>query len=260
MIEELFSLQGKKAVVTGGAKGLGALISKALLVSGVDVYITSRNAKDCHAFADDMNLRNLPGRCVALPFDLSDLSKIECFSRALKNHESKIDILINNAGVTWGAAIGEFPEKGWDRVMDINLKSPFFLVQSLLPLLQASARADSPARIINIGSSEGLHAPMLGNFSYSASKAGLHHLTKHLARHFASFHINVNAIAPGAFMTNMMQKTSQETKDMVINEIPLRRMGGEGDIEGGVVYLCSRAGNYVTGTVLPVDGGWSGCV
>ncbi|QQD18016.1 SDR family oxidoreductase [Spongiibacter nanhainus] len=260
MLNEMFGLQGRVAVVTGGAKGLGAWMSQALLSVGATVYVTSRKSADCDRFADEMNGRDYQGRCVSLPYDLADLRQIEQFASELQGREQKLDILVNNAGTTWGNALGEFPEKGWDRVMDLNLKAPFFLVQALLPLIKKAGDAGMPARIVNVGSSEGLHAPLLGNYSYSASKAGLHHLTRHLARHLAAEHINVNAIVPGAFLTKMMEQTGPEVMDKVVGEIPLRRMGEQGDIEGAVLLLCSAAGKYVTGAVLPVDGGWSGCL
>lgn len=260
MLTDLFGMENKTVVVTGGAKGLGAWMSQVLLECGATVYVSSRNANDCNDFADAMNNKGYSGRCVSLPYNLSDLTQIEAFVHAFQERESQLDVLINNAGTTWGNALGEFPGKGWDRVMDLNLKGPFFLAQALLPLLQAAGTAAMPARIVNVGSSEGLHAPLLGNYSYSASKAGLHHLTRHLARHLASAHINVNAIAPGAFETKMMEQTGPAIKEKVTGEIPLGRMGGQGDIEGAILFLCSAASNYVTGAVLPVDGGWSGCL
>lgn len=249
-MSNLFDVSGKIALVTGGAKGIGAMISEGLVKAGVKVYVSSRSAKDCQSFADTMSKF---GSCVALPMDLSTVDNIKNLVLQLKEKESKLDILINNAGVSWGAAIDDFPEKGWDKVMDLNLKSIFFLTQQLLPLMRSAATIETPANVINISSVMAVSTVSLGAYSYSASKAAVMHLSKCLAKDIAHDHIKVNAIGPGFFPTNM---TSFLDKEAMAKEVPLKRLGLADDIAGTVIYLCSRAGGYTTGAYLPIDGGF----
>lgn len=253
---ELFSLAGKSALITGGSRGIGLMIARGYVEAGARVYLSSRKAEVCEAAAAELAQI---GHCVALPADLGKMSEIERLAEAYGAHEAELHILVNNAGATWGASLDAFPEAGWDKVMDLNVKSPFFLIQKLLPALERAACAEDPARIINIGSVDGLHVPIFESFSYAPSKAALHHLTRMLAAHLAARHITVNAIAPGPFATDMMKPMIASMGEQTITRnVPLQRMGGQDDAAGPAIFLAARAGSYVTGTVLPVDGGLAG--
>jgi NAD(P)-dependent dehydrogenase (short-subunit alcohol dehydrogenase family) len=251
-MKDLFHLEGKVALVTGGSRGIGEMIASGFVANGVKTYISSRNAEACNATAARLSVG---GECIALPADLSTTDGIRYLAGQLGAREDRLDILVNNAGATWGAAIDEFPESGWDKVMAINLKSPFFLTRELLPLLAKSASHEYPARVINIGSVDGLHASPLPTFAYGASKAGLHHLTRTLAAHLAPRHINVNAIAPGPFPSKMMAHTLKTAGDEIVQMVPRKRIGVPEDMAGVAIFLASRASSYVTGVILPVDGG-----
>jgi len=249
MIENLFSLKGKIALITGGGKGIGAMMTRGLVEAGAKVYISSRSAAACEAYAAEMSAY---GTCIALPMDLSTVENIESLVSQLSEKEDKLDILINNSGVSWGAKLGEFPEKGWDKVMDLNVKSLFFLTQSLLPLMKAAGTQDSPARVINISSVASVMAGGLDAFSYSASKAAVTQLTRVLANKLTRDHILVNAIGPGFFPSNMTKHVDDEQYKKFI---PLRRLGKPTDIAGLAIFLCSEASSYMTGTFIPIDGG-----
>lgn len=249
MIENLFDVKGKVALVTGGAKGIGAMMTQGLVEAGVKVYISSRSAAACEAFAEEMSEK---GECIALPMDLSSVENIDTLVGQLSEREEQLDILINNSGVSWGATLGEFPEKGWDKVMNINVKSVFFLTQSLLPLLKKSANAQDPSRVINISSIAGEMTASLGAFSYGPSKAAVTHLSRLLAKELAADNILVNAIGPGFFPSKM---TSYFPQEELIKNIPLKRMGKPTDIAGLVIFLCSQAGSFMTGNFIPLDGG-----
>ncbi|KAA1192590.1 SDR family oxidoreductase [Pseudohalioglobus sediminis] len=253
-LDSLFSLSGKSALVTGGAKGIGRMISESLLQAGARVYISSRSAEDCEAAVSEMARY---GECRAFPYDLSTVDNIAALAADIEQAGNGLDILVNNSGATWGAPLEAFPESGWDKVMDLNVKSPFYLVQKLVPLLQAGAAEAAPARIINIGSVAGLLTESQSAYSYMASKAAILHLTKGLARDLAGKHITVNAIAPGFFPSKMTKHlvSDEGVKDMVISHIPLGRLGEPADIGGLAIFLCSTAGAYMTGTVVPVAGG-----
>ncbi len=253
---ELFDLKGKTAVVTGGSRGIGEMIAEGFVSSGVKTYISSRKADACNATAERLSAH---GECISIPADLSTLDGVNSLVEALKAQESRIDILVNNAGATWGAAIEEFPEGGWDKIMDINVKGPFFLTQALLPMLEASASEDDPARIINVGSVDGINVNRLPTFSYGPSKSAVHHMTRVLAAHLADRNITVNAIAPGPFPSKMMAATLEQFGEQIRKGVPLKRIGEPGDMAGAAIYLASRASNYVTGIVIPVDGGITGC-
>jgi len=248
----LFDLSGKTAVVTGGTRGIGLMIARGLLDAGARVYISSRKADGCAAAERELGPH---GTVAAIQADLSSESECLRLAREISGREQALHVLVNNAGATWGAPLDEFPAAAWDKVVDLNLKSPFFLTRAFLPLLEAAGTHDDPARVINIGSIDGLHVPSLPTYSYSASKAGLHHLTRVLARELGPRQITVNAVAPGPFESKMMAATLDAFGEAIAAAAPLRRIGRPDDMAGVAVYLASRAGAYVTGAVIPVDGG-----
>lgn len=251
-MKNLFDVSGKIALVTGGSRGIGEMIAEGFVANGVKTYISSRNAEVCDATAARLSEQ---GECISIPADLSTGDGIAALVGEIKSRESQLDILVNNAGATWAAPIEEFPEKGWDKVMDINVKGPFFLTQALLPLLEAAASPEDPARIINIGSIDGLNVNRFPTYSYGASKAAVHHLTRTLAAHLAARHITANAIAPGPFPSKMMAHTLETMGEEIRQGVPLKRIGEPADMAGAAIYLASRAGSYVSGVVLAVDGG-----
>jgi NAD(P)-dependent dehydrogenase (short-subunit alcohol dehydrogenase family) len=266
-LEDLFSIRGKIALVTGGSRGIGEMIAAGFLTQGAKVYISSRKADVCEDTAKRLS-ELTGGECVSLPADLSGLEGITRLADGLKEKESRLDILVNNAGVSWGAPLDEFPEAGWDKVMDTNVKAIFFLTQKLLPLLRASASPDDPARVINIGSIDGILTPIFDNFSYGSSKAAVHHLTRQMAAHLIKEHIIVNAIAPGPFPTWMLStgigfggKTEGEGVDWdAVGRLnPTGRVGAPADIAGLAIFLSSRAGSYIIGHTIPCDGGSVTC-
>lgn len=251
-MQNLFDLAGKTALVTGGSRGIGEMIAEGYVLNGVRTYISSRKADVCDATAE--RLAKL-GDCISIPADLGTSDGIKILAGELERREKHLDILVNNAGATWGAPIEEYPESAWDKVMDINVKGPFFLTQALLPLLEASATSKDPARIINVGSVDGLNVNSLPTFSYGPSKAAMHHLTRTLASHLASRNITANAIAPGPFPSKMMAHTLKEYGDQIRNGVPLKRIGEPSDMAGVAIFLASKAASYITGIVIPVDGG-----
>jgi NAD(P)-dependent dehydrogenase (short-subunit alcohol dehydrogenase family) len=248
----LFNLTGKTAVVTGGTRGIGLMMARGLLQAGASVTVCSRKADACEAAAAELSG---DGHVVAIAADLSTEAGCLQFAGQVGQAQSSLHILVNNAGATWGAPLEEFPESAWDKVLNLNLKSPFFLTRAFLPLLGAAATADDPARVINVGSIDGLHVPILPTYSYSASKAALHHMTRVLARELGPRQITVNAVAPGPFESKMMAATLRAAGDEIAAKSPLGRIGRPEDMAGVAVYLASRAGAYVTGAVIPVDGG-----
>jgi len=251
-IEELFSVRGKVTLVTGGSRGLGEIIARAYVENGAKVYITSRNAEACMSLAEELSK---VGECIAVPADLSRMEEIERLSAELHKREKKLDILVNNAGASWGATFAEFPEKGWDKVMDLNVKSVFFLTQQLLDLLEAAGSRDAYSRVINIGSIEGIRTTHLEAYSYAASKAGVNHLTRIMAKFLAPKFIAVNAIAPGYFPSKMTDAIDEHGAKEVVDNAPMKRMGRPEDMAGIALYLASRASSFVCGAVIPVDGG-----
>jgi NAD(P)-dependent dehydrogenase (short-subunit alcohol dehydrogenase family) len=248
----LFNLDGKVALVTGGTRGIGLMIARGLLEAGASVYISSRKPEAGDAAVEQLSEF---GRVSSLPADLT--TEAECLRLAaeVEQREQGLHVLVNNAGATWGAPLEEFPESGWDKLLALNLKAPFFLTRALLARLEAAATADDPARVINVGSIDGLRVPDLPVYSYAASKAGVHQLTRVLARELGPRRITVNAIAPGPFPSKMMAATLDEFGDEIVATSPLGRIGRPDDIAGTAVYLASRAGAYTTGAVIPVDGG-----
>jgi len=251
-VDELFSVRGKVALVTGGSRGLGEMIARAYVENGAKVYISARKAEACDATARELSAF---GECISLPADLSRMDEVDRLAALLKGRESRLDILVNNAGASWGAGFAEFPESGWDKVMDLNVKSVFFLTQRLLPLLEAAGSAESLSRVINIGSIEGIRTSHIETYSYAASKAGVNHLTRMMAKFLAPRHIAVNAIAPGYFPSKMTAGIAEEATREVIEGTPLKRMGNANDMAGIALYLASRASAFLCGAVIPVDGG-----
>ncbi len=249
-MNDLFSVEGRTVLVTGGSRGIGKMIAEGFVANGARVYISSRRADACEATAAELSQL---GECIALPANASTAEGWEQLSSHLAGAEGRLDILVNNAGASWGAPLEEYPEDGWDKVLDLNLRGAFFLTQRLLPLLRASTFA--PARIINIASINGLQPPGLETYAYSAAKAGLIMLTRHLAKRLAGEKILVNAIAPGPFATDMMAGTLARKEDEYLARNPLGRLGTKEDIAGTALFLSSRASAYMTGAVVPCDGG-----
>ena len=260
-MKNLFSVEGKVVIVTGGSRGIGEMIAAGFLANGAKVYISSRKAEACDATAARLQ-EEFGGQCISIPGDMSTLDGIKAFGEVFKSKEDHLDVLINNAGVAWGAPLEEFPEIGWDKVMNTNVKGPFFLTQQLLPLLEKASSFDEPARIINVGSIDGIKTPVFDNFSYGPSKAAIHHLTRVLAAHLIKRNIIVNAIAPGPFPTYMLSTgvggggdTDTTDWDAVGKGNPRGRVGTPEDIAGLAIFLASRASGFTVGEVITCDGG-----
>ena len=253
-MSKLFSLDGRTALITGGSRGIGRMIAAGFLQQGAKVYISARKAAACDATAAELTAQ-FPGAgpCLSLPADVSTPAGIAGLVAAYSAHESKLDILVNNAGAAWGAPFDEFPESGWDKVVDLNLKSPFFLTQALHKLLIAGA-ASQPAKVINIASIDGQTINPQETYSYAASKSGLIHLSKRMALRLVQDNIVVNALCPGAFASEM-NRDARDNAAAVAARIPARRVGADDDMAAAAIYLASRAGDYVVGTTLTVDGG-----
>jgi NAD(P)-dependent dehydrogenase (short-subunit alcohol dehydrogenase family) len=255
--QNLFSLQGRVALVTGGYRGIGRMIATGFLQQGATVYICGRKALECDAAAKEMSQF---GRCISIPADLSRPEDVAALVASFKSSETKLDILVNNAGAAWAEPFAEFPEKGWDKVVDLNMKTPFFLTQALYPELQESARqaisskGSQCAKVINIASIDGVSVNPMETYSYAASKAGLIHLTKRMALKLAVEGIVVSAIAPGAFASDM-NTVARDQAEETAKRIPSRRIGTAEDMAGAAIFLASRAGDYVVGSTLIVDGG-----
>lgn len=252
-MKDLFSIEGKVALVTGGSRGIGYMIARGFVEAGVKVYISARKKEACDQAAAELSK---VGTCIPIPADLGDETEARRVAAEIGRHESALHILVNNAGANWGAPFEEYPDSAWDKVLAINVKGVFHLTRALVPLLGKGARRGDPARVINIGSIDGIQVPLLETYAYSASKAAVHHMTRVLARKLAP-HITVNAVAPGPFESKMMATTLERFKDAIVASCPLGRIGEPEDMAGVTIYLASRAGAYVTGAVLPVDGGIS---
>ena len=259
-MKDIFSIKGKVALVTGGSRGIGEMIASGFLASGAKVYISSRKAEICDATAKRL-AKEFEGECISIPTDLANINGIEFLANEVTKKESKLDILINNAGASWGAPIDEYPEMGWDKVMDTNVKGVFFLTQRLLPSLRNAAKKENPSRIVNIGSVDGIKTGGFDAFAYGPSKAALHHLTRILAASLIKENIIVNAIAPGPFPTWMLStgvgfggKTDVDW-GVVGEQNPSGRVGNMEDIAGLAIFLCSRASAYTVGQTITCDGG-----
>ena len=248
---DLFSIAGKTALVTGGSRGIGKMIAAGFVAAGAKVYVSSRHAEACETTATELRAA---GRCDWLAADLSSEAGCRALADAVGQREERLDVLVNNAGNTWGAPFEQFDDAAWDRVLSLNVKGVFHITKFLTPLLRAAAGTDDPARVINIGSIDGIHVPALETYSYAASKAAVHQLTRHLAQRLAP-DITVNAIAPGPFESKMMAATLAAFGDDIAASAPLRRIGRPDDMAGTAIFLASRAGAYLTGAVIPVDGG-----
>ena len=249
-MKDLFSLKGRTALVTGGSRGIGRMIAAGFLAQGARVYISSRKAAACDAMARELSAF---GECFSLPADVSTVQGARGLASALTAKEPVLDILVNNAGAAWGEDFGTFPESGWDKVVDLNLKSPFFLTQALHEALKAGAQS-RPAKVINIASIDGISVNPQETYSYAASKAGLIHLTKRMSLRLAQDNIVVSAIAPGAFASDM-NRVARDHGDEIAKRIPAGRIGTDEDMAGAAIYLASRAGDYVMGETIVVDGG-----
>jgi NAD(P)-dependent dehydrogenase (short-subunit alcohol dehydrogenase family) len=253
-ISSLFSVSGKVAVVTGGSRGIGAMIASGLVRAGCRVYITARKAAECDAKAAELSAF---GECISVPSNLAGPGGVDQLMEVVGAREDRLHILVNNAGAAWGAPLEEYPLDAFDKLWNVNIKALFELTVRCLPLLRAAASAADPGRVVNIGSIDGLTIPATENYAYSTTKAGVHMLTRHLASRLAGDPITVNAIAPGPFDSKMMAFVLDDpaTRAEVAQRIPLGRIGEPDDVAGTVIYLSSRAGRYVTGAVIPVDGG-----
>lgn len=253
-LHRLFSLAGKTALVTGGGQGIGRMIAQGLVEAGATVYIASRKFDQCEQTARELSEY---GACHALAADISTEDGCRSLVAAYLERESSLSILVNNSGANWGAPFEEYPDAAWDRVMNLNVRGAFTLTKLLTPALSAAGSADDPSRVINIGSIHGLHVPeeSLEVYAYAASKAAIHHLTPVLAKRLGPLHITVNALAPGPFESRMMKQTLERMGDQLASMSPLARIGRGDDIGGAAIFLASRAGSYVTGSVIAIDGG-----
>ena len=252
MLTNLFSLEGRTALVTGGSRGIGKMIAEGFIMQGAKVYISARNAGECDATAAELSSGG--GTCISLPQDISTVEGCKALAARITAEAPGLDILVNNAGAAWGADFDEFPESGWDKVLDLNLKSPFFLTQALHGLLKSNASHERPAKIINIASIDGIRLNPQETYSYHASKAGLIYLTRRMAARLIRDSIVMSAIAPGAFASKM-NRAARDNGDVIARGIPSRRIGTDEDMAGAAIYLASRAGDYVVGDTLAVDGG-----
>jgi NAD(P)-dependent dehydrogenase (short-subunit alcohol dehydrogenase family) len=250
-MKDLFSLAGRTALITGGSRGIGKMIARGFIAHGAKVYISSRKAPACIETAEELSR---DGECIALPQDVSTVEGAKALAEAYGQHESKLDILVNNAGAAWLAEFEAFPEGGWDKVLNLNLKSPFFLTQALHGMLKAAASPEKPAKVINITSIDGIRPNPQETYSYHASKSGLIHLTRRMAAELIKDDIVVTSLAPGAFASEM-NITARDQGEEVAKRIPSRRIGTDEDMAGAAIYLASRAGDYVVGSTLTVDGG-----
>jgi NAD(P)-dependent dehydrogenase (short-subunit alcohol dehydrogenase family) len=257
-VSDLFDIEGKTALVTGGSRGIGLMIARGLVQAGARVIVSSRKSADVEASGAE--LARL-GECHAIPGDVSTPEGAAALAAAAQERFPSLDILVNNAGAAWGAPLEEFPASGWDKVAHTNVEGVFHLTVGLLDALRASATAEDPARVINIGSIDGIRTPATENYSYSASKAAVHMLTRHLAKRLAAEHVTVNAIAPGPFESKMMAFALEnpQTRGAIEANVPLGRIGSPEDVAGLTQFLASRAGAYLTGAVIPLDGGITGC-
>ena len=251
-MNKLFDITGKVALVTGGSRGIGEMIAEGFVKNGAKTFITSRKAKQCDETAKRLSKY---GECISIPADLTDSNEIKKVKSKVESETNTLNILVNNAGAVWAADFDNFPENGWDKVMDTNVKAMFFLTQQFIKLLEKNGTNEDPSRIINIGSIDGLGIPRAETYSYPASKAAVHHLTRVMANRLSKRNINVNAIAPGPFESQMMKSTLKSFSQEIINSVPRKRIGKPEDMAGASIFLSSKASAYITGIVMPVDGG-----
>ena len=251
-MSNLFDVAGKIVLVTGGSRGIGEMIARGFVDGGAKVYISSRKADACSALAAELSSNG--GTCIAIPADLSTEDECRRLADEIAKRENKLDVLVNNAGATWGAPMADTDEAAFERVLALNVKGVFHMTKFLRPLLEAAGTPDAPARVINIGSIDGIHVPIMETYAYSTSKAAVHQLTRHLARAMAP-NVTVNAIAPGPFESKMMRATLDAFGDSIAASAPMKRIGRPDDMAGTAIFLSSRAASYITGVILPVDGG-----
>jgi NAD(P)-dependent dehydrogenase (short-subunit alcohol dehydrogenase family) len=250
-MDSLFDVSGKVVLVTGGSRGIGEMIARGFVESGAKVYISSRKAEVCEALAAELSKS---GVCISVAADLSTEAECRRLAGEIQQRENHLDVLVNNAGATWGAPMADYDETAFERVLALNVKAIFHLTRFLRPLLEATGSAENPSRVINIGSIDGLHVPTLETYAYSASKAAVHQLTRHLAKAMAP-NVTVNAIAPGPFESKMMRSTLEAFGDEIAAAAPMKRIGRPADMAGAAIFLASPAASYITGVILPVDGG-----
>jgi NAD(P)-dependent dehydrogenase (short-subunit alcohol dehydrogenase family) len=250
--KDLFSLEGRVALITGGSRGIGKMIAAGFIAQGAKVYISARKADACNRTAQELSKDG--GQCVSIPMNVATVAGAKALAAAVMALEPKVDILVNNAGAAWGAPFDDFPEEGWDKVLNLNAKTPFFLAQAMAPALRKAASAARPAKVINIASIDGIYLTHRETYSYVTSKAGLIQLTRLMAARLAKDHIHVTAIAPGAFKSEM-NREARDQADEVAKHIPAGRVGADEDMAGAAIFLASRAGDYVMGSTLTVDGG-----
>jgi NAD(P)-dependent dehydrogenase (short-subunit alcohol dehydrogenase family) len=250
-MNDLFDVSGKVVLVTGGSRGIGEMIARGFVEAGAKVYISSRKADVCDALAKELSAE---GECISVPADLSSEAECHRLAHEIAGREERLDVLVNNAGATWGAPMAEYDEKAFERVFSLNVKGVYHLTKFLRPCLDAAGTAEAPARVINIGSIDGIHVPAMETFAYSSSKAAVHQLTRHLAK-FLAPKVTVNAIAPGPFESKMMAATLAAFGDSIASSAPMKRIGRPSDMAGAAIFLASPAANYITGVILPVDGG-----
>jgi NAD(P)-dependent dehydrogenase (short-subunit alcohol dehydrogenase family) len=255
VLEELFSINGKVALVTGGTRGIGRMIAEAYVRAGVKVYVSSRKVDACAETAEQLSAF---GDCTGIPADLSTEAECRRLADEISAREPELHILVNNAGATWGAPLDDYDDAAWARVLDLNVKGVFHLTRFLRPRLEAASAPEDPARVINIGSIDGIQVPMLETYAYSSAKAAVHQLTRHLARRLAP-KVTVNAVAPGPFESKMMAATLESFGDQIAEGAPMKRIGRPSDMAGIAIYLASPAATYVTGAIIPVDGGIATC-
>ncbi|KAI8095619.1 hypothetical protein BDF21DRAFT_11192 [Thamnidium elegans] len=251
---QLFDVKGKVVLVTGGSRGIGEMIATGFVAAGAKVYISSRSVEACEKVAAELSLKG-PGQCISIPANLAKLEEVHRLVAELSKKEDHLDVLVNNAGATWGETFSDYPDEAFDKIVTLNLKRVFSLTQACYELLKAKATTSNPSSVINIGSVDGIRAPVQETYAYSASKAGLHQLTRHLAGRLGEEGILVNAIAPGPFQSKMMKATLDAFGDVIISKVPVGRIGSAEDIAGTCIYLASRAGNYTNGALITVDGG-----
>ena len=250
-MDSLFDVSGKVVLVTGGSRGIGEMIARGFVDAGAKVYISSRKVDVCDALATELSRH---GTCVSIPADLSNESECQRVAGELAAREGHLEVLVNNAGATWGSPMADYDERAWERVLALNVKGVFHMTKFLRPLLEVNGSAESPSRVINIGSIDAIHVPVMETFAYSASKAAVHQLTRHLAKAMAPL-VTVNAIAPGPFESKMMRSTLESFGDAIADAAPMKRIGRPADMAGAAIFLASPAASYITGAILPVDGG-----